>query len=160
MKVIYTIWKSIYRNFGPLVESVPTPYRSDRWPNVLSRILVAIQSLPTSDVIGLSSNEHIWSIWGNYRHTIMQKSSENIIMINVTSFCGWIMSNWVSLHEETDFRVDRYDSFVCIISFCDWSASSDLSSIPSRSICVNHICGQHDDLALRNIRSRKTWHSL
>ena len=90
------------------------------------------------------------------RHTIMQKSSEIIIMINVTSFCEWIMSNWVSLHEETEFRGDRYDSFVCIISFCDWSASSDLSSIPSRSISVNHLCGQHDDLALRNIRSRKT----
>ena len=54
--------KSNYHNFGPLEVSITTKYRSDPWPNVLSHILIEIQSLLTLNVTRLSSTEHIWPI--------------------------------------------------------------------------------------------------
>ena len=75
--------------------------------------------------------DHTWSIWGESVTIQLKKSSENIIMINITFFCEWQMSNWVPLHEKTEFKDDRCDSLVCIVSFCDWSTSLDFSSISS-----------------------------
>ena len=131
----WTVWKSAYHNSGRLVDSPPTIYRSDRWPNVLSYILTTTQSLLTSNVTRLSSNEHIWPIWpilGEIRRFITILDPLWIVMINITIFWEWNMSNCVSLHEETEFRSDRYHSLVCTVSFCSWSASSRFSWTPSR----------------------------
>ena len=127
----WTFEKSNYHHFGPLTVSITTKYRSDPRPNVFSHILTTRHSLLASNVTRLSSTEHIWSILGNY---IIQwkKWSENIILVNITTFCEWNMSNHVSLHEETEFKGDRYDSFVCVcvVSFCDWTATGVFSSPP------------------------------
>ena len=56
-----------------------------------------------------------------------KKWSENIILINITIFWEWNMPNHVSLHEETEFKGDRYESFVCITSFCDWTTTGVFS---------------------------------
>ena len=122
--------KSNYHNFGPLEVSITTKYRSDPWPNVLSHILIEIQSLLTLNVTRLSSTEHIWPILTHFERIQWKKWSENIILINITIFWEWNMSNHVSLHEETEFDGDRYDSFLCIVSFCDWPASLEFSTTP------------------------------
>ena len=123
----YTIWKTSYHHFGSFLGPRPTRYRSDRWPNVLSHILIAPQSLLPPNLTRLSSNEHIWSIWGNRGPYNEKKWVENMILVNITIFCGWNMPTWVSLHEETKFRDDRYNSSVCIVSFSDWPASLSFS---------------------------------
>ena len=130
----YTIWKTNYHRFGSFLGPRPTRYRSDRWPNVLSHILVAPHSLLPPNLTRLSSNKHIWSIWGKSWPIQWKKWVENMILVNITIFCGWSMPTWVPLHEETKFRDDRYNSSMCIVSFSDWPASSPFSWTPCRMI--------------------------
>ena len=130
LKQFYTIWKTNYHHFGSFLYPRPIRYRSDRWPNVLSHILIALQSLLPPNLTRLSSNGHIWSICGESWSIQWKKWAENMIVVHITIFCEWSMSNWVLLHEETKFRDDRYNSSVCIVSLSDWPASSPFSLTP------------------------------
>ena len=99
----WTTWKSIYHNFGSIVDSPPTIYRSDPWPNVLSHILIEIQSFLTLYLIRLSSTEHIWSILEEImRHTVKEviwkhnfDQYYDLLWVKHVESCVSTWGNWI-----------------------------------------------------------------
>ena len=73
---------------------------------------------------------HLGEIRLHWTSLQWKKWYEIIILINITIFCEWNMSNHVSLHEETEFEGDRYDSIMSIVLFCDWTASRTFNWTP------------------------------
>ena len=119
--------------FWILTDSITTWYRSDPWASVSSRILTTIHLLLTPDVIRYPLSNIFTRSVRNYDVIQWKQRYENTILINIMIFCEWNTTNCAFLHEQTEFVCDRYDSFMCIVLFCDGSASRGFNTPPCRN---------------------------
>ena len=127
--VLHPGFKTSYLKFGSLLNSlgIPTYRISIGW--MIKRAVSHFDYNPITFYIKCDpfivwstylEFEYIWLRRKSCECEISDKWSVNTILVNITIFCKWNMSNWVPLlvHDEIEFRGDLYDSFPWIVSFC------------------------------------------